>query len=63
MVLEELVFVLESRSNALVRLYIALSSVHDWDITQAKRNDSTRKNINYIGASIPASMSALLSKP
>ena len=53
MVLKELLLVLESCSDRLVGVDVALTAVHDRNIAQTKWDNATRQDIHDIRPSIP----------
>ena len=53
MILEELALIIQSCTDGLVGINITLSTVHDWDITQAKGDHSASEDIHNVRSSVP----------
>ena len=60
-VLKEVLLVLQRISNGLLVLDITLTTVNDWDVAQAQRNDAAGKNINDVGPLVPVQIYRLAS--
>ncbi|RUP45174.1 hypothetical protein BC936DRAFT_148521 [Jimgerdemannia flammicorona] len=50
MILEERLLRIQGPRNGLLSVNIALPTIHDWDITEPKRDDPARQDVYNVGA-------------
>jgi len=52
-ILEELSFVFQRKTDRLGALNIALTTIDDWHVAQTERNDTSCQNVDNVRACIP----------